>query len=188
MLLQTGDSEFVLGDEFVPVLEGIDLHVGKTVIREFEQLNFSGRLVQSNLVKKLFEGFAGGLLVLDPLVFDGPVGFLKFGDSFSSAIEFFFESGFFEVGEFELGVELLNSFLIVSDDFEMLPDGILGNNKIFFFVVELIESFFVLLFGVGELIFEFSNKILVFIDKFVFLVDSFLELMKFFIELLGLRL
>ena len=45
-----------------------------------------------------------------------------------------------------------------------------------------------LLFGVGELIFELSNKILVFVDEFVFLMDGFLELMKFFVELFGLGL
>ncbi len=71
------------------------MHVGETVVGKFEKLNFSGRLVQSYLVQKLFKGLAGGLLILHPLFFDGVVRFLKFRDPFYGAIKLFFQSGYF---------------------------------------------------------------------------------------------
>ena len=95
MFFETGDCDFVLGNEFVSVFEGVDLHGGETVVGEFEKLDFGGGLIEDNLVQELFEGAGGGLAVLDPLFFDGLVGFFELGESSSGAIEFFFEGGYF---------------------------------------------------------------------------------------------
>lgn len=95
LFFETGDSDFVFGNEFISVFEGVDLHVGETVVGEFEEFNFSGGLIEGNLVQELLEGAGGGLAVLYPLFFDGLVGFFEVGESFSVAIEFFFEGGYF---------------------------------------------------------------------------------------------
>jgi hypothetical protein len=34
LFLQTGNSKLVLGDQFVPVLDGVDLHGGQVVVWE----------------------------------------------------------------------------------------------------------------------------------------------------------
>ena len=76
LFFQTGNGEFVLGDEFIPVFEGVDLHGGETVVREFQQLNFGGWLIQSNLVQQLFQGIGSCLSVLNPFLVNGLVGLL----------------------------------------------------------------------------------------------------------------
>ncbi len=45
------------------------------------------------MVQELFQGAGGGLAVLDPIFFDGLVGIFELCNSFSGAIELFFESG-----------------------------------------------------------------------------------------------
>jgi hypothetical protein len=95
LFFETGDGDFVLGNEFVSVFEGINLHGGETVVGEFEELDFRSGLIEGNLVQELFEGARGGLAVLDPLFFDGLVGFFELGESSSVAIKFFFEGGYF---------------------------------------------------------------------------------------------
>ncbi len=36
LFFQTGDGEFVLGNEFVSIFKGVDLHGGETVVGEFK--------------------------------------------------------------------------------------------------------------------------------------------------------
>lgn len=79
LFLEAGDSEFVLGDEFVSVLDGIDLHGGEAIVGELQEFYFGVGFIQSYLVEQLFQGLSGRLPVLDPLIIKGLVVFVKLG-------------------------------------------------------------------------------------------------------------